>query len=226
MNNDIMVISTEIPTFSNRALNTATTKIINSGNKLRKNLFEIGVTLAKVDTDRSYEDDGFKSTVDYAMKTFGFKKSMAYSLMKAGREYIEPKKLETILIHEDGKDFSFKQLEQMYPLKDVELMNTLIAQGDISPDMSVRQIKSVVDGYLKPDTSDEVVEPNDGTIEEIKSEDTKVVDVERTVERAYHKFSEAAGELIKELEPNNEMALNLIESIMDDVNKLMGTILF
>lgn len=87
MENAIM-INKSMPTFKGKALNTATKVIFDAVNKYNATATEtrktVAVTLARVEKNKTYAEDGFKSLADYAAK-IGLEKSLAHKLENAGR---------------------------------------------------------------------------------------------------------------------------------------------
>ena len=148
--NELMINTNELPIFQNKILNSATKKIAGISLKIKKNLFEVALILSKVDDEKAYEEDGFKSAAEYAQKTFGFKKSAAYSLLKIGKEYTAPS-LESNLPHEPNNDFSTTQIEKVLPLKSREVVVELVESGEITPDMTCKEIEAVVKSKTKKD---------------------------------------------------------------------------
>lgn len=148
------------PAFINKDLNRATKKIATIGTKVAKNFYDVARVLAKVAENECYKDDGFKSAADYAEKVFGFKKSMAYSLIKIGKEYTDPELPASNLPHEDGEDFTVSQLDRVLPLerdKVVELVN----EKEITPKMTIKEISDVVK-RAKDSENDAETPENDG----------------------------------------------------------------
>lgn len=161
--NELTIRTNDLPVFANKELNSATKKIVTIGTKIKKNLFEIALILAKVSETECFKDDGFKSAADYAMKTFGFKKTAAYSLLTIGKEYTAPT-LESNLPHEPNEDFTTTQIEKMLPLKDRAVVVELVENGEITPDMSCKEIETVVKAKTKKDEpADETSETNEET---------------------------------------------------------------
>lgn len=142
---EMMKINTkEMPVFINKELAKATKRIVFIGTQIQKNLYEVAHILADVDARGLYKDDGFKSVVDYAGKTFGFKKSMAYSLLSVGKEYTDAEKLESNLPHEEGHDFSTTQIQRVLPIGDRQKVVEYVEAGAITPDMSCAEIQKFV----------------------------------------------------------------------------------
>lgn len=152
---DIIIRTNVNEQFKNRDLNNATQKIVKIGEKMQKNLYAIADVLAKVDEKQAYKDDGFKSTADYAMKVFGFKKTQAYTLLKVGKEWTSPM-LESTLPHDSGKDFSVTQIEKLSALGDKEAVVEAVEKGEVTPDMTVSEIREYVKIKKGSDDKEEV----------------------------------------------------------------------
>lgn len=146
--------------FLNADLRKSTTVIRNAGDGIRKNYFKIAHELAMIDKEETYLDDDFESVIEYAEKVFSIKKSSAYALIKIGSEWLNDDATRTILTGK-GQDFTFSQLGVMLPYSVVEV-KPLCEDGTITPDMSVRKIKSILHDELcteiTSDKSDEMVE--------------------------------------------------------------------
>lgn len=177
--NDIIERSTELH-YTNEALNKATARVVKLGNAIRNNLFEVAHIIAEVAETECFKDDGFDSAVAWAEKSFGFKKSAVYDLLKIGREYTRPRLSAkgnvtgygSNLIEEgDAEDFSTSQIKKMLPL-DHDKVVDLVDEGTITVDMSCREIEKVVKGILKPegettDDGDDTDETVESTAEEV-----------------------------------------------------------
>lgn len=100
-----------------------------------------------IDTRKLYEKAGCKSAAEFIMQTFGVNKTMAYSMVKVGKRFMKSLN-ESNLPHDSGKDFNFTQLEKMLPVSDDnrDKLVEVIESGAINPDMSAREISSVVAG--------------------------------------------------------------------------------
>ena len=88
--NELESIATNTPTeftFKNKKLNEVSPKIGRACRDLAKNKQEICKLLGIVKRDKLYTDDGFKSVDDFAEKTFGIKKSLAYQLANVGERF-------------------------------------------------------------------------------------------------------------------------------------------
>lgn len=159
--------------FVNKNLQKATNDMLKLGSEIRKCALATAVIIAKVDDLECYKDDGFNSVHAWTEKTFGFKKSASYTLLKIGKEYIReiisPKNGKVIgyssnLLPVDAeKDFTTTQIEKMLP-GGHDLAVDLVSSGEITPDMSCKAIGEVIKAHTKPEedkTPEDVVELND-----------------------------------------------------------------
>ncbi len=170
----ITQVSTTIPEFVNKDLQDATKKVFKIGETVRKCAFETTYIMATVDASECYKDDGFDSVHAWAMKTFGFKKSASYALLKTGREYVRTildakgrikgyaSNLLTDKELEHGDDFSTAQIEKMLPAGH-DLVADLVQEGEIVPEMSCRDIAKVIKAHTAPEESDESEEVTEET---------------------------------------------------------------
>lgn len=156
------IIKANEVTITNRKLQNFTEQIYKQGLNIKKAFAKVAVILVKIDDCKCYEQDGFESVQDYALKVFGWKAATTYNMLRIGREYIDGKTLESVLPHEEGNDYSNSQLQALLPLKSVDTAKTLAEKDIISPDMTVKEIKDVVKNYKA-----------DNTKSSGKSEDTK-----------------------------------------------------
>lgn len=146
--------------------------------------------------------DGFKNTTEYAMKTFGFKKTMAYSLLKIGKEYTTSKH-ESILPHEKGNDFSVTQVEKCLPLKDPDKLIELVEAEEITPEMSAKDISTIIKSKLpqklqkKNDTYDTDNTDDSGQPENEVSE----------MEQDYDNMVQAINKFVKHVTSKDDMKI-------------------
>lgn len=142
--NAIITATTRAVQFKSEKLNAVTREI--SGyieevqTKAHNNHIAIAKALARVNTEKLFEEDGFKSALDYAMDTFGWKRANAYAMMQVGA------KLNANELPEG--DFSVSQYREMLPLSKDELESAIEA-GVIDSDMTAKDIRSEVEA-LKP----------------------------------------------------------------------------
>ena len=154
--NDIIEMSTEL-NYTNEELNKATREVIKYGKSIRNNLFAIAHIIAEVDASECYKDDGFNNVTEWAEKSFGFKKSNTYDLLKIGKEYTRARLsakgnvvgYESNLLPENaGEDFTTTQIGKMLSAgRDVVV--ELVDNEEITPDMSCREIAKVIKAHTK-----------------------------------------------------------------------------
>lgn len=189
--NEMMITTNtaNIPTFANKALQNATTKVLKIGDTVRRCAYETAYIMAQVDASECYKDDGFNSVHDWAMKTFGFKKSASYTLLRVGKEYTQ-----TILdakgrikgytsnlwgdeIDPETGDFTTTQIEKMLP-GGHDLAVELVENGEITPDMTCKDIEKVIKYHTNPpeeDTEDETSEETEDSTGETSEEPETVI---------------------------------------------------
>lgn len=159
---EMIITNTATPTFINKELQNATNKVLKIGATVRKCAFETAYIMAQVDAKECYKEDGFNNVHDWAMKTFGFKKSASYTLLKVGKEYtrvIEDAKGKvkgygSNLIEDSEDDFTTTQIEKMLPAGH-ELAVELVEDGQITTDMTCKEIEKVIKAHTKPETEND-----------------------------------------------------------------------
>lgn len=225
---ELAVIQANRPAFKNKQLERATRNIAKIADNLKKNLYGIAVILWDVEYLKAYSDDGFKSTADYAEKTFGIKKSQAYTMIAIGKEYTDTQKLTSNLPHEENKDFSASQIEKMLPLKSRDKAVELIKDGLISPDMSCRAIAEVVKDFkdAKKAVDSEGQEELENVSEETEtvSEDEMEqieIDPQEIITDTKERIARLAGELFSMLGPDeiSGTLLEVVSAVTDAANK-------
>ena len=159
--NEIAIITNSVaPVYTNKALNTATQKVYKIGETVRKCAFETAMIIAAVEASECYKEDGFNTVHEWTEAAFGFKKSASYTLLKIGKEYVReivnPKTNKVTgyasnLLPEDAeKDFTTTQIEKMLPAGHA-FAAELVERGEVTPDMTCREIGKVIKSYLKED---------------------------------------------------------------------------
>lgn len=163
MNMEITVTGRNDIAFTDKNLQNATMRVFQLSEVIRKNYFAIAAVVSAVDEAKCYQADGFKDVHEWVTRTFGYKKSMSYDLLRIGREYIREvsnKAGKTIgyecnlLPEESDENFRTSQVMKMLPLGH-EAAEQLINDGKITPDMTVRAISDVVKEYMGNGESDE-----------------------------------------------------------------------
>lgn len=170
---EFLVTTTNAVSFTNKELSKATTAIFKLGDAIKKNWFAIAHIVASVDTTECYKDDGFNTVHEWVEKTFGIKKTASYSLLTIGKEYTREivnssgkvVGYGTNLVTDGEDDFSKTQVEKMLPAGH-KLAVELVTGGEITPDMSAKEISKVVKSSLHPEPD----EPEQDTEEETEGE--------------------------------------------------------
>ena len=133
MSENAIIIRTDCK-FQSKALNTATQGLYKAFAAMENGKKDACVILAKVEKNKSYSEDGFKSLAEYAER-IGLNKSLAHKMENAGR----------LLISENDKvkDFAdkadFSKLAILSSLGEDTIADS-IESGEISPDMTQSKI--------------------------------------------------------------------------------------
>lgn len=142
--------------FQNRALQRATSQILVLGNRIRQNYYMVAAIIADVDKMEAYKEDGFNTVHDWVESSFAVKKATSYNLLRLGQEYTRAVMSNTgkvtgyecnLLPETAVSTFSPTQVFRMMQLgrdEAGEMCNT----GEITPDMSTRQIDKIVKEHL------------------------------------------------------------------------------
>lgn len=177
MENNIITKTYKATEIINPKLRKATDNINKIGTELRKNYFKVAAIIARVEADKAFEEDGFKTVHEWTETCFGIKRSVSYSLLRIGKE-------ETIEVlddrgrvvdytskthDKDGNGFTVTQLERMASL-DAEVKDDLISDGTITADMTCKEIMDVVKASKKDAVSNQTDD-----ISELKAEIFKVI---------------------------------------------------
>lgn len=155
---EFLVTSSNAVSFSNKELQKATNTVLKLGDAIKKNWFAIAHIVAHVDATECYKDDGFDTVHEWVEKTFGIKKTASYSLLTIGKEYTREivnasgkvVGYGTNLISDGEDDFSKTQVEKMLPAGH-ELAVELVNGGEITPDMTAKEISTVVKFHINPE---------------------------------------------------------------------------
>lgn len=210
MANDVIMFNTNDVqvNFTNKDLANATKKIFRIGANIRKSAYEIAAVMADVDAKKCYKDDGFKDVHAWAMKTFGFKKSASYTLLKVGREYT--KQLTDAKGRVSGyksnltadnaeKDYTTTQIEKMLPVGH-DVAEQLSEEGKINPDMSCKEIEKVIKTIKNPESSEGVDAEGTGKGKKEKNaakDREKALTTITTLMKKYNITIEEVSELLK-----------------------------
>lgn len=131
-----------IPSFKNEELRVATEKIVEFIRGAGINYFKIAAELKWVKGLELYKEDGFSSVYDYAEKVFGYSKSSVVRMIKIAEEYLLEDGSSSVFVGEK-KDFSISQLRELLSLPRGDVVD-LVQEGQITPDMTKDQIRSVI----------------------------------------------------------------------------------
>ena len=151
--------------FENKELQKITNDIQRVGVSIRQNFYKLAGLLKRVEIERLFVDDGFMSVAEYAEKTFSIKKTTTYNLLKIAGTYLADTGKESNLPHTGTRDYSSSQLNVLLPLEE-SIVRQLTEDGDIYPEMSVRDMKKVIKLYK------EEPEPTE------TEEETEVIEIE------------------------------------------------
>lgn len=159
--------------FTNKELQNASMAIFKIAENIRTRWFEIAAIVAMVDSKELYKDDGFSDVHEWVSKTFAFGKSTSYDLLKVGREYVREVTnksgkvigYESNLVPEGSDNFSTTQVRRMLPAGH-DLATQLVADGEITPDMTTTKIAKVIKAHLNPDAVDGGSDGGDGSTDE------------------------------------------------------------
>ena len=183
---EFLVTTTNAVTFENKELQKATNAVLKLGDAIKKNWFAIAHIVAHVDATECFKDDGFNTVHEWVEKTFGIKKTASYSLLTIGKEYTREivnasgkvVGYGTNLITEGSDDFSKTQVEKMLPAGH-ELAVELVNGGEITPEMSAKEISRVVKSHTnpEPETSENEPEQEPETSETEPEQETETVSV-------------------------------------------------
>lgn len=217
MNLELMVTNNR-PMFSNKQLVKATEQLIAIAQNIRTRQFDIAAILADVEVNNLYKDDGFSSCAEYAETVFGMKKSLAYALIRIGKDYTRP------VLNNAGRcighasclvpaanpdkqdaplvDFTTTQIERMLALPRDTVIN-LVSEGKLSPSNTVREIIEVVKANkvdLLPATQEQEPEP-EVEVQEQEPEQEQEVQASRVllVDETHNVSDIPATTMIKEL---------------------------
>lgn len=130
-----------------------------------KSLYMVATVLQQVNAYRIYKEDGAKNIAEWAGKNFGYKKSQVHNMLNAARWL---KNGETILPHGD-RDFNLSQIVEIQRLGDKKALS-MVQNGDIAPEMTVANIKKIVDNVVNVKTTAEVVENEEADKETASNE--------------------------------------------------------
>lgn len=131
--------------FKSKSLNTATAGLAKAFKNIENGRKDACAILARVERNKSYEEDGFKSLAEYA-ETIGLEKSLAHKMENAGRMLISED--EEIKAFADKTDFSKLAILSSAP---VEKVKEAIQNGNLSPESTQSEVKALKADFNKSD---------------------------------------------------------------------------
>lgn len=212
---ELMITNPTGYALTNKKLATATARIYKLGEKVRTNLYQIAQELVKIDNGAMYEDDGFKSVYEYAEAVLGIKKTFSHNLVRIGREYTAPELSGSNLPHDEDQDYTVTQVQMMLPISRDEVVE-IIEAGDITPDMTCREISKVVKDYKNGKNGDKAEsETDESETDESETAESETAE-EDARERAIQNVREALANLVPHI--TSKMALKrTVSNLIDEV---------
>lgn len=146
-NNDTAIDLTMVNSIQNEELRSKTSEIAIQGLNARKAALHIAALVAEVKANKDVwcaEFDGTTSTdkfVSYGAKYLGVKKAQLFAMAKVGENLIADDK-KSIIAHDNDIDYTITQLQRLVSL-DPETVKELDKTGEISPDMTAKEIANV-----------------------------------------------------------------------------------
>lgn len=146
-NNDTAIDLSMFNSIQNEELRSKTSEIAIQGLNARKAALHIAALVAEVKANKDLwcaEFDGTTSTdkfVSYGAKYLGVKKAQLFAMAKVGENLIADDK-KSIIAHENDIDYTITQLQKLVSL-DTETVKALDKSGEISPDMTAKEIANV-----------------------------------------------------------------------------------
>ena len=192
-------------------------------NKIRGALFDIahsfvyiGFLLAECDYYETYKEWGYSSIHEYALDQFGFKKSSTYNFINICKVFSDneqnAKNLNfpyAMTIKGDYREFNYSQLVEMLSMNEKQ-------RSQVTPDMSVKQIREV------KKSSDE----SDSRRLESVPEEASAPDVPEEVSASDVPEEVSAPDVPEELEPEvfSYPGYDLIIPLRSDLHALFDSI--
>ena len=134
-----ITIKTNLPVFKSKKLNEATSTIYKAVNAFNKSSIltrrTISATLALIEKDKTYRDDGFKSLAEYA-ETIGLDKSLAHKLENAGRLIMS----ENPIVRDFAAKADYSKLAILASADESEVAKA-IESGDITETTTQAEVK-------------------------------------------------------------------------------------
>lgn len=130
----------------NPQLRDYTRHIVDYAYNMRANALRIAATMAIILENKDElltEFDGSFET--FGEKVLGLKKSQSFAYAQVGREFLDQKGISK-LYQPDESSYTMTQLQALLPLK-FDGAQALAIEGEITPEMTVKEIKDVVKAH-------------------------------------------------------------------------------
>lgn len=208
-----------VPDFSdirNYRLRQATQKIFRLTNAAKRNLFEIAVTLLKIQTEELYTEDGYSNIYEYGEKVLGYKKAMTNNLVRIAGQYIEKETMKSILATDSG-DYSVSQLQELLVIEPTDAKQ-LSDSEIITPTMTTKAIREAVKNFREAE-KEEPEEPTEDSVSgEGEDGSCESEDEYNTAYEDFHKFYNELKEFLSTVPADTTVAKeSLLPSIMSSV---------
>lgn len=155
---------TDANTTGNKKLDNAINKIYTEFNKGIKASHTIARTLEKIKNEELFLAVGSSSFSDFCESRFGISKSQASRLVQISEKFLNEK-----VIDENGKEFY--TYEEYTTSKLVEMLKATPEQLDIiSPDMTVKEIRELINGKAIEEKTDP--DPDDSNTDSVDTDDS------------------------------------------------------
>lgn len=116
---------------------------------MRRSSEALAIALHKVDSEKLYEEDGYKSTADFAEKVLGLKKSSVSTLISTAKRFSKNGEMST------PKGLEGQTAYNLYYLKDAtdKQIEDAVKAGELSPSSSQKDIKEWADAHISKDVN-------------------------------------------------------------------------
>lgn len=138
-------------------------QIVSYMNSARNSLFYVAKTLNDIKTNKLYEKAGFKKFNDFCEDVLGYKHAMCNNLVRIAERFLdvnEKGEIASIIVHDGDCDYTVSQLQEVLKV-DNDIVIEMDENGEISPDMTTKEIRKAV----KARTTEETADSNEETTE-------------------------------------------------------------
>lgn len=176
---------------ANITLDNVTLRIKGVEERMKKDYMEIACLLLYVKKSGIYSQGGYKNVYEYAQKKLGYKADMVKKSIRVADLFLQEisaGSYKSIFVSEGEKDFTIGALVELLPLEKgndksafIALTTEMYQNGEISPDMTTKQIREVVKSKRGKKTAESTSVDSDK-----KDSDYPVVDeseIAKTIER-------------------------------------------